>query len=191
MITWRIRETRLEKITTLPHLAAVKALEFCPWLSPPSLLATGAGSNDRSIRVWHFTLGAIVKSLSTSGQITNIAWLKTRREIAVSFGHSFDPPPGVVGIYNYPDFELVARVPGEGLRAFNSDLSPDQTKVAVATQDGMVRMYWLWKDNHEDHSSVGELAKSLSGLRPRPTEKDFDSSIILLVEEINTSLILR
>lgn len=154
-------------------------------------MATGAGSNDRCIRVWHFTLGAIVKSLSTTGQITNIAWLKTRREIAVSFGHSFDPPAGVVGIYTYPDFELVARVPGGGLRAFNSDISPDQTKIAVATQDGMVRMYQLWKGDNEDDSSTAVLAESLSDLRPRPTEKDFDSSIILLVEEINTGLVLR
>jgi meiosis-specific APC/C activator protein AMA1 len=30
------------------HLAAVKALAFCPWA--PALLATGAGTHDRTIR---------------------------------------------------------------------------------------------------------------------------------------------
>lgn len=32
----------------LPHRAAVKAMEFCPWA--PYLLVTGAGSQDRTIR---------------------------------------------------------------------------------------------------------------------------------------------
>lgn len=180
-------------VTELRHLAAIKALDFCPWLTPPTLLATGAGSNDRLIRVWHFTLGTLVKALPTPGQVTSVTWSKTRRELVVTFGHSFSPSTGVISIYSYPDFHLVAQAPDKGLRAFNAAVSPDQQKIAVATQDGMVRMYQLWKDDERADKGTLRILRSaeLSQMGPIQSARDFDSSIILLVENMNTGLVLR
>lgn len=193
VIVWTVSGVRLEMLTELRHLAAIKALDFCPWLSPPTLLATGAGSNDRQIRVWHFTLGTLVKALPTPGQITSVTWLRTRRELVVTFGHSFSPSTGVVSIYSYPDFDLVARAPDKGLRAFNASVSPDQQRIAVATQDGMVRMYQLWKDEARDEEGALRVLRSAELLQMGPIQnaRDFDSSIILLVENMNTGLVLR
>lgn len=46
---WNIQDWKNPTLVyRMPHKAAVKALAFCPWC--PSLLATGGGSQDRTIR---------------------------------------------------------------------------------------------------------------------------------------------
>lgn len=57
----------------------------------------------------------------------------------------------------------------------------------------MVRMYQLWKDDVRDEDGTLRILRSagLSQMGPIQSSRDFDSSIILLVENMNTGLVLR
>lgn len=49
------------------HQAAVKALAWCPW--QPSLLASGGGTADRSIKFWNCNTGVCLSSIDTKSQV--------------------------------------------------------------------------------------------------------------------------
>lgn len=127
----------------LLHDSAVKGILYCPW--SPTLLATGGGSHDRRIRFWHTTTGSLIRKYDTLGQITSIIWSITRKQLAITYGFLNCQPPMVIGVYQYPDMTLVAEaVPRTVVRALGIVESPDQSKIAVAVDDGTVRVFDLW-----------------------------------------------
>ncbi|KAF5213229.1 hypothetical protein E0198_000746 [Clavispora lusitaniae] len=134
----------------LEHTSAVKGLSFCPWA--PSLLVSGAGSNDRHIRFWHSSSGSLLRQFFTGGQISSIHWSRSRKELVATFGFSLNGR--LVGVYSYPKMNLLAEfVPGESVRALSASMAPDETQIAVVTNDGTVRMYSLW--DKRKHGIVG------------------------------------
>lgn len=142
-LVWNIREISSPKlICRLDHTLAVKGIAFCPWA--PNLLATGGGSNDRHLRFWHTKSGTLLRQLHTHKQITSIAWSLGHREIVVTFGFDEESPSTLVAIYGYPKLDIKAKVIAKDRRALSADTSPDQTKIAVVTSDGTVRLYQLW-----------------------------------------------
>lgn len=126
---------------TLPHLAAVKGILYCPWA--PSLLVTGGGSNDQHLRFWHTKSGALISQSKLNGQITSVTWSNSRKELAVSFG--LLSAPMLLNVYSYPDMQLLktARIYGS-MRALSASVLPDQTRIALAANDCTVRVYGLW-----------------------------------------------
>ena len=53
------------------HQAAVKALAWCPWQR--NLLASGGGTNDRTIRFWNTNSGACLNTVDTKSQASRRA----------------------------------------------------------------------------------------------------------------------
>lgn len=104
--------TRSAVLHTFPHSAAVKAMAFCPWQR--GLLATGGGSNDRSINFWHTFSGARLATIDTAAQVTGLVWSLTRREIAATFGYA-QPEHGVrIAVFGWPDCALKGKVVWQG-----------------------------------------------------------------------------
>lgn len=93
----------------LAHSAAVKAIAFAPW--QPSLLATGGGSNDRSIHFYHTPSGARLATINVHAQVTSLIWSKTRREIAATFGYAQPEHPFRIAVFAWPSCEQVVAIP--------------------------------------------------------------------------------
>lgn len=145
MVTiWDVSDWSQPKlIHRLAHKAAVKALAYCPWC--PSLLCTGAGSQDRTIRFWHTRSGTLIKAHSVQGQVTSLAWSKHHRQLAATFGFSGNESPALLSVYSFPKFQPLIQVPTQvSLRVLSSVLSPDGGCICVATNDETVRFYDLW-----------------------------------------------
>ncbi|KAL1983438.1 hypothetical protein VTN96DRAFT_10344 [Rasamsonia emersonii] len=102
-VPWNRQKHRLR------HCAAVKAIAFAPW--QPSLLATGGGSNDRSIHFYHAPSGSCLATIDVSAQVTSLIWSKTRREIAVTFGFAQPEHPFRIAVFAWPSCEQVAAIP--------------------------------------------------------------------------------
>lgn len=143
-VVWDVaRLQHPQELCRLPHKLAVKGLLFCPWA--PGLIATGGGSNDRSLRFWHTASGRLLRHVDTGRQITAVAWSRLYKQLLVTFGYSAVPGHVVAALYLWPGAEVVAHaVSPEPLRALSASVSPDQSKVAVAANDGTVRVYRLW-----------------------------------------------
>lgn len=130
----------------LPHQAAVKAIAYCPWSS--SLLATGGGSKDRTIRFWHTNSGTLLESIPTKGQITSLIWSKRKKQIVVTYGFGDSQKPLLIGLYSYPKMEPIVQVEATpNLRILSAVMSPDSSSICVAANDETVRFYELWNPN--------------------------------------------
>lgn len=93
----------------LDHSAAVKAIAFAPWQS--SLLATGGGTNDRTIRFYHTRSGACLATINVFAQVTSLIWSQTRREIAATFGYAQPDHPYRIAVFAWPSCAQIAVVP--------------------------------------------------------------------------------
>lgn len=78
------------------HQAAVKGMAWCPWQS--RLLATGGGTNDRSIKLWNMNIGDCVDTIDTKSQVSGIFWNSEYQEIISSHGF----PNHTLQIWKYP-----------------------------------------------------------------------------------------
>ncbi|SCV00032.1 LAMI_0G02432g1_1 [Lachancea mirantina] len=127
----------------LPHKAAVKAVAFCPWSK--SLLATGGGSKDRTMRFWHTQSGTLLQEIKAPGQITSLIWSVTHAQIVATFGFGDIEKPALITVYTYPSLEPVMEVrSATALRVLSAVSSPDFSSICVATNDETIRFYKLW-----------------------------------------------
>ena len=122
------------------HNAAVKAIAWCPWQS--SLLATGGGTDDRTIKMWNVNLNSknLVSSTETKSQISSLIWNKEYREIVS--GHGFSD--NHLSIWKYQNAELhkVTELKGHTERVLAMAMSPDASTVVSAGGDETLR---FWK----------------------------------------------
>lgn len=91
------------------HLAAVKAIAFCPWQE--GLVAVGGGSNDKCIHFYHTTSGAPLATISVSAQVTSLIWSTKKREIAATFGYAQPDHCIRIAVFSWPDCRQVAAIP--------------------------------------------------------------------------------
>ena len=134
--------------TCTHHIAAVKALAWCPWNN--SLLASGGGTADRYLRIWNVHTGKCIVEEDTGSQISGIIWSERYKEIATSHGYTKHQ----LSLWRYPSLKLVGELTGHGLRILSAALSPDQTTVATLGADESLR-FW----------------KCFDEIQPRPTNK--------------------
>lgn len=86
-------------------------------------------------------------------------------------------PTRLMSVYAYPSMVAVAEfVCSEPLRALSSCIAPDESRIAVATSDGTVRVYDLWDQRR--HSIVGGTGV-------------FGSKIIEAAEGVDVAFMLR
>ena len=68
------------------HMAAVKALAWCPWQA--NTLASGGGTADRTIKIWNTANAQLVSSTDTKSQVCSLVWAKEYRELVSSHGYA-------------------------------------------------------------------------------------------------------
>ncbi|RPA86336.1 WD40 repeat-like protein [Ascobolus immersus RN42] len=164
------------------HGAAVKAIAFCPWQA--SLLATGGGSNDRSIHFFHTYSGANLASILVAAQVTSLIWSTSHREIAATFGYSNPEHKMRIGVFSWPDCKQVVSIPWqEEMRALyaiaypggpdpagrggrrsdqgSTDTDGHAACLVVAASDETVRFHEIWgKSRKTVYPKAGVLGGS-------------------------------
>jgi len=135
------------KLTKNNHVAAVKALAWCPWQS--HTLATGGGSYDRHIHFWNVNSGARVKSIDTGSQVTSIIWSKNFKELLSTHGF----PDHNMAIWSYPTLNKVADIPAHESRILHSAISPDNQVVATAASDENLKFWRIFQSTKKNEKS--------------------------------------
>ena len=131
---WSANGARDHSLTQ--HMAAVKALAWCPWQS--NLLATGGGTADRTIKFWNTANGNCVNSIDTKSQVSSLVWNAEHRELIS--GHGFSE--NQLTIWKYPTMTKVTELTGHTERVLSMAISPDGTTVVSAAGDETLR---FWK----------------------------------------------
>jgi len=136
---------------THSHLAAVKAIAWCPWQQ--NLLASGGGTADRTIRFWNTQTGACLNSIDTKSQVCALRWgPKHHQEIVSSHGFSNCS----ISVWKYPSLVKIADLTGHSQRVLHLGLSPDGTTVVSGAGDETLRFWKVF-------SSAEEKKKKFAG----------------------------
>lgn len=150
---WDSRSS-VPKFTKTNHIAAVKALSWCPWQL--NLLCTGGGSQDRIIHFWNATTGARTHSVDTGSQVTSVRWSPVYRELVSSHGF----PDNHLSIWQYPSLIKAIDIPAHESRVLHSCLSPDGQVLATAASDENLKFWRVFESTKK--VSIDQMA-SLSG----------------------------
>ncbi|NXW57362.1 CD20B protein, partial [Eurystomus gularis] len=73
-----------QPLKTIPHVSAVKAMNWCPWHS--KVLATGGGMQDGVLRIWNINREKIIRSAATDSQICSLIWVPQTSELMTGQG---------------------------------------------------------------------------------------------------------
>ncbi|XP_071709880.1 cell division cycle 20.2, cofactor of APC complex-like [Rutidosis leptorrhynchoides] len=117
------------------HIAAVKALAWCPFQA--NLLATGGGGGDKCIKFWNTHTGACLNSVDTGSQVCALLWNKNERELLSSHGFTQNQ----LTLWKYPSMVKMAELTGHTSRVLFMAQSPDGCTVASAAGDETLR-FW-------------------------------------------------
>ena len=141
------------KYTFNQHLAAVKALAWCPWQA--SILASGGGTADRTIKLWNCNNGTLLKNIDTNSQVCSLIWSKEYKELVSAHGYANNE----IIIWRYPNMIKVAELTGHTERVLHLALSSDETTIVSAGADETLR---LWKCFPPDPNKKVDTPKSKS-----------------------------
>ena len=142
------------------HIAAVKALDWCPWHA--HLLATGGGTADRNIKFWNTQTGTCLNTIDTKSQVCSLKWSKKFKELVSSHGYSQNQ----LTIWKYPTMQKVTELCGHTSRVLHLAMSPDGETVVSAAGDETLRFWKCFQPDPAMLASKKAKAKELSRKKP-------------------------
>lgn len=146
--------------TLTQHQGAVRGVSWCPWQN--TLLATGGGTADRTIRLWNCTTGICLKDVNTNSQVSSLVWSEHYKEIISGHGFSNNQ----LTIWSYPSMAKVADLSGHTGRVLELCVSPDGQMVVSAAADETIRMWKCWavdkKEKKKAESGTGHPISMLA-----------------------------
>ncbi|KAI5184284.1 cell division cycle 20, cofactor of APC complex [Nematocida homosporus] len=138
---------RLEK-----HTAAVRALAWCPWKK--GVLATGGGTDDRTIRSWDVEKEVCLSSVDTGSQVCSLAFSEKYKEIISTHGYSDNS----VGVWKFCTMRKIGVMEGHTDRVLYSALSPDGNVLATCAADENLNFWQLFESPTESKGSESSVS---------------------------------
>jgi cell division cycle 20-like protein 1 (cofactor of APC complex) len=137
----------LHPIMRKKHKAAVKAIAWSD--KRPSLLASGAGTADKTIKLWNINSKELIKEKETGSQVCNLAFTKFSNEIVSTHGFSNNE----INIWNLKDFSKVKSLKGHTSRVLYLAMSPCSKYIVSGAGDETLRFWDLNYADTEEYSS--------------------------------------
>lgn len=119
------------------HMAAVKALDWCPW--QPSLLATGSGTADRRIRFWNTSSNTCLRQIQCESQVCGLRWSTAGHHSEIVSTHGFSN--NELAVWHYPSLSKVVGMRAHETRVLQAALSADGSTLVTAAANEHLK-FW-------------------------------------------------
>lgn len=151
------RESQAKYILT-EHMAAVKALAWCPYQN--NVLATGGGSTDRCIKLWNASTGTLLNSVDTGSQVCALKWNPHEKELLSAHGYAKNQ----LCLWKYPNMTLMKEFYAHEGRVLHLAVSPDGTFACSAGADEKMSFWRIFGTSctNKKKSDVMQNASSVS-----------------------------
>lgn len=116
------------------HRAAVKALAWSP--HEANLLASGAGTGDRTIKLWNASTGAMLNSVDTGSQVCSLVWNPFEKELLSSHGF----PRNHLTLWKYPSMSKIKDFESHSNRVLYTAVGPTGELMSAATDETLA--FW-------------------------------------------------
>ena len=130
------------------HKAGIKAMDWCPWQK--GLLATGGGTQDKTIKLWMADTGQLIHSQDVGSQVSSLIWNKYDKELLSGHGFTHNQ----LSLWSYPTMTKFGDLKGHTNRVLSMCLSPDGRTVLSAAADETLRFWKLFEDDGEKKSKL-------------------------------------
>jgi cell division cycle 20, cofactor of APC complex len=121
--------TSSPRLTFLQHNAAIKALAWCPY--DHSILASGAGNHDRTVKLWNASSGAVAHSVDSHSQVSGLSWNVHKRQLFSSHGYHDNQ----IIVWDSTTMQRQVELKGHSNRILSLVQSPDGHVLASAGAD--------------------------------------------------------
>ena len=138
------------------HNAGIKAIAWCPWQK--GLLATGGGTQDKTIKLWQADTGQLLRSQDAGSQVSSLIWNRYDKELLS--GHGFTQ--NQLSLWAYPSMTKFGDLKGHTNRVLSLCLSPDGKTVLSAAADETLRFWKLFDDEGKNAEKFKKSPKLLS-----------------------------
>ena len=139
------------------HQAAVKALAWSP--HERHLLATGAGTADRTIKFWNTNTGSLLNSIDNGSQVCSLLWNPyDKYEILSSHGYSRNQ----LTLWKYPNMTKIKDFEGHTSRVLYMVCSPVDGTILSASADETLRFWDVFALSRLASTTSSTTAAALS-----------------------------
>lgn len=140
------------------HKAAVKAIAWNE--RNPGILATGAGTADRCIRLWNINEKKLIDFKDTGSQICNIAFSKLDDELITTHGYSNNE----ICVWKVKNLKKIASLTGHASRVLYLAVDPRGENIVTGAGDETLR---FWNLGHNSVTSPKKTSpfEMMKGLR--------------------------
>jgi cell division cycle 20, cofactor of APC complex len=136
---WDVTNLSIPRFTFSDHKAAVKALAWNP--HDYSMIVTGGGSNDKTIKFWNARVGGVKKSITTVAQVCSLQWNPHCQELLSGHGYGGSK----LCLWGLPSVTCIQEFPlRSDVRPLNMALSPDGSQVCVANSDETLKFWEMF-----------------------------------------------
>ena len=153
------------KFCLTKHISAIKAINFS--LYERNVIVSCGGTKDKSIKLWNYDNGTLIKSIYSGNQICNVFFNKYEKELITCNGYSNNQ----ICFYKYPKMEKFYELKGHQNRILYSVISPDGCVLLTASPDETIR---FWNINNIENV----YEKGIYFDKKKNSFCDLDNSII-------------
>ena len=135
-------------LTFTEHKAAVKGLAWSP--HDRSVLASGGGTSDKTIKVWDINEGVMKRSVHTGSQVCGLEWSKHSQELLSIHGFA----DNCLSVWKYPSLQKVGNIMGHTARVLYLAQDPSGCTVATAGADETLRFWKIFDNIDKTHTNT-------------------------------------
>ena len=142
---WSLKMPKKELAHFTEHKAAVKALAWSP--HQYGLLASGGGTNDKTIKFWNTRLLKCERTLEAGSQVCNMAFSQNVNELVSTHGFLLNQ----IFVWKYPEMKKIATLSGHRQRILYLAISPDGEDVVTGAGDDTIRFWKVFPRKVENY----------------------------------------